>query len=415
MAAGDEPGDKGFVPMFDGSPSTAGKRSAAAPLTGSRATHRRGRSGVEHLPADREDLRRLHPQARPQARHPRQLGHPVPQPSAALGRRQTAECSAISARSTPPRTPSIPRPAPGRPGSTTRARRGWLYPFDGPSRGAEGVQGRRLEQVLRSWPAGRIIRTWLNGAPCADLIDSDGPRRVSSAPPGPLGQGGADPMEGRPDQGSRPDAPGSPALGRQDASGMGYDRRRSMGGSRTASSTAHPPSDEQQHGLADKATSPMTISPSGSSSRPREGEQRPLLPSARKGGNAGVLGLQAEIAPTRPMTSAASTRPAAGAGSSSPSKQNSEPSNAAARKGANKKAAPGRKEPGARPGTTSSPSSPWANGSSSSSTEGRPPRSATRKGRKSGHIALQLHGGQDMDVEFKDIEILPLDGKKCQD
>lgn len=29
-------------------------------------------------------------------------------------------------------------------------------------------------------------------------------------------------------------------------------------------------------------------------------------------------------------------------------------------------------------------------------------------GRLKGHIALQLHGGKDMDVEFKDIEILPL-------
>jgi hypothetical protein len=29
-------------------------------------------------------------------------------------------------------------------------------------------------------------------------------------------------------------------------------------------------------------------------------------------------------------------------------------------------------------------------------------------GRKQGHLALQLHGGQDMDVQFKDLEILPL-------
>ena len=36
-------------------------------------------------------------------------------------------------------------------------------------------------------------------------------------------------------------------------------------------------------------------------------------------------------------------------------------------------------------------------------------------GRRKGQIALQLHGGQDMDVAFKDIEILPLDEKKYRD
>jgi hypothetical protein len=29
-------------------------------------------------------------------------------------------------------------------------------------------------------------------------------------------------------------------------------------------------------------------------------------------------------------------------------------------------------------------------------------------GRKEGPIALQLHGGQDMDVRFRNIEVLPL-------
>ncbi|MBW3624672.1 MAG: DUF1080 domain-containing protein [Armatimonadetes bacterium] len=33
-------------------------------------------------------------------------------------------------------------------------------------------------------------------------------------------------------------------------------------------------------------------------------------------------------------------------------------------------------------------------------------------GRRRGHIALQLHGGQDMDVQFKDIEIMELNPKK---
>ena len=37
------------------------------------------------------------------------------------------------------------------------------------------------------------------------------------------------------------------------------------------------------------------------------------------------------------------------------------------------------------------------------------------QGAKKGHIALQLHGGQDMDVVFKDVEILKLDEKKCAD
>jgi len=35
--------------------------------------------------------------------------------------------------------------------------------------------------------------------------------------------------------------------------------------------------------------------------------------------------------------------------------------------------------------------------------------------RKTGHIALQLHGGQEMDVRFKDLQILPLDDTKCPD
>ena len=33
-------------------------------------------------------------------------------------------------------------------------------------------------------------------------------------------------------------------------------------------------------------------------------------------------------------------------------------------------------------------------------------------GRRSGRIALQLHGGQDMDVQFKDVEIMPLAASK---
>jgi hypothetical protein len=36
------------------------------------------------------------------------------------------------------------------------------------------------------------------------------------------------------------------------------------------------------------------------------------------------------------------------------------------------------------------------------------------KGRRQGHIALQLHGGQNMDVQFKDIELLELDKLQCQ-
>jgi hypothetical protein len=31
------------------------------------------------------------------------------------------------------------------------------------------------------------------------------------------------------------------------------------------------------------------------------------------------------------------------------------------------------------------------------------------KGRKRGKLALQLHGGQDVDVRFKDVEIVGLD------
>ena len=33
------------------------------------------------------------------------------------------------------------------------------------------------------------------------------------------------------------------------------------------------------------------------------------------------------------------------------------------------------------------------------------------KGRKSGHIGLQLHGGDTMDVEFKNIEVLETESK----
>ena len=33
------------------------------------------------------------------------------------------------------------------------------------------------------------------------------------------------------------------------------------------------------------------------------------------------------------------------------------------------------------------------------------------KGRKSGHIGLQLHGGDTMDVEFKNIEVLQTESK----
>jgi hypothetical protein len=36
------------------------------------------------------------------------------------------------------------------------------------------------------------------------------------------------------------------------------------------------------------------------------------------------------------------------------------------------------------------------------------------QGRKQGYIALQLHGGQDMDVSFKDVEMMKLNDVKCE-
>ena len=256
-----------------------------------------------------------------------------------------------------------------------------------PPRGAEGASS------LTSWNAvviearGPRLRTRLNGVPCADLLDTPDLEGFIALQvhAGKAGQIRWKNIRLKDLGRSAMDA----ALGRQDARRLEEDRRRHLDDRgrrdprhvRRAASAARP---------ADHRARPTAISPSGSSSSDKKGNSG-LYFRCEEGGSRGRA-----RPPGRDRRRRGRRRPVRdrrpGLGRPGPTAETE------------RQEVPSRSR--RTTAGTSSRSSPSATGSSSTSTARRRPRSATRRAASEGRIALQLHGGQDMDVAFKDIEIL---------
>jgi hypothetical protein len=282
------------------------------------------------------------------------------------------------------------------------ARRGWLYPLEGHPEAQKAFK-------LDDWnhytilAIGPHLRTWLNGVPCADLMDTmdlegfialqvhagkAGQIRFRNTRLKDLGQSAWKPLwDGR-------TLAGWSKLG-------GGDWTIVEGTLRGTSSRTEP-----RHGLliTDATYGDFAVRLKFKDSKGNSG----LYFRCEEGGSAGVLGLQAEIA-DRPDDIGGLYETGGRGWIARPVKKEEAPKAKAAAK---KKAA----EP-------EEPKDGWTelavvalgdrivvqvNGRTTAEVR-------DRQGRTQGRIALQLHGGQDMDVAFKDIEILPLAEKKYHD
>jgi len=273
-------------------------------------------------------------------------------------------------------------------------RRGWLFPLTGhpEAQKAFNVEGWNHYTIEACGPQ---IRTWLNGIPCADLIDTmdlegfialqvhsgrAGQIRWKNIRLKDLGQSTWKPLwDGK-------------TLAGWNTIGGGHWRVED--GAIHGTST----SSERRHGLliTDATYDDFAVRLKFKDNKGNSG----LYFRCEEGGDAGVLGLQAEIADT-PDDIGGLYETGGRAWIARPLKKE-EP----------KKATDKSKE-----GTGSD----WSELAVVAlgdrivvQVDGRTTAEIRDdKGRKKGHIALQLHGGQDMDVEFKDVEILTLSEKKC--
>jgi hypothetical protein len=278
-------------------------------------------------------------------------------------------------------------------------RRGWLFPLTGhpEAQKAFKVDDWNHYTIMACGPR---IRTWLNGIPCADLIDTmdlegfialqvhsgkAGQIRWKNVRLKELGQSTWKPLwDGK-------------SLAGWDTIGGGHWKLEDGAIHGTSSS------DERRHGLliSDKTYDDFAVRLKFKDHKGNSG----LYFRCEEGGDAGVLGLQAEIADT--PDDIGGLYETGGRGWVVRPEKKEEP----AKKAANKKVAARKDEP----------RDDWnelavvalgdrvvvqVNGKTTAEVRDDP-------GRKKGRIALQLHGGQDVDVEFKDVEIVTLDEKTC--
>jgi hypothetical protein len=289
-------------------------------------------------------------------------------------------------------------------------RRGWLFPSGADPEAQKAFTEKSQAQKtfkLDDWnhytivAQGPHLRTWLNGIPCADLIDTmdlDGfiALQVHAGKAGQirwknvrikeLGRSTWKPLwDGRTLDGWRKIGGGDWTI--EDGAIHGTSSRG-----------------ERRHGLliTDATYDDFAVRLQFKDSKGNSG----LYFRCEEGGDAGVLGLQAEIA-DRP-DDLGGLYETGGRGWIARPLKKEEPQKGASKKGASKKATATAPDEGPRDG--------WSelavvalgdrvvvqvNGRTTA--EIRDPQA-----RKKGHIALQLHGGQDMDVQFKGVEIQPL-------
>jgi Domain of Unknown Function (DUF1080) len=281
-------------------------------------------------------------------------------------------------------------------------RRGWLFPLTGhpEAQKAFKVDGWNQYTIMACGPH---IRTWLNGVACADLIDTmdlegfialqvhtgkAGQIRWKNLRIKDLGQSTWKPLWD-----------GKTLAGWNAVGGGGWKIEDGVIHGKSSAG-------ESRHGLliTDSTAVDFAVRLKFKDHKGNSG----LYIRCEEGGNAGVLGLQAEISDM--PEEVGGLYETGGRGWVARAK----PKEVPATKAATKKAAPPKPE---------EPSDGWnelavvalgdriviqVNGRTTAEVRDDP-------GRKSGRIALQLHGGQDMDVEFKDVEILSLDTKKCPD
>lgn len=280
-------------------------------------------------------------------------------------------------------------------------RRGWLFPLTGH---AEAQKASKVDDWNKYtiMAVGPHIRTWLNGIPCADLIDAmdlegfialqvhagkSGRIRWKDVRLKDLGRSTWTPLwDGK-------TLAGWSTIG-------GGDWKVEEG---TIHGTAS--SDEKRHGLliSDKAYDDFAVRLKFKARKGNSG----LYFRCEEGGDAGVLGLQAEIDDT--PDDVGGLYETGGRGWISRPGEKVEPAKKAAKKAVAK--------------SNGATADGWdelavvalgdrivvqVNGKTTAEVR-------DDQGRKKGHLALQLHGGQDMDVAFKDIEFLPLDEKKYRE
>ncbi len=261
------------------------------------------------------------------------------------------------------------------------ARRGWLYPLEGHPQAQKAYrQGEWNHFVIEA--RGPWLRTWVNDTPCADLLDAEDMEgfialQVHAGKEGrirwkkiyikPLGIRRWEPLW----------------------NGKTLDGWKTIGGGEWAvkDGTIRGTSSqgEARHGLliSDETFENLAIRLKFKANQGNSG----LYFRCVEGGNAGVLGLQAEITPAEDVGGLYET---GGRGWIA--------------------------KPDAKTVAKALKPNDWnemsvvalgnrvvvfLNGQ-------RMSEISDEKGRTTGHIALQLHGGQDMDVRFKDIEMLNL-------
>jgi len=260
-------------------------------------------------------------------------------------------------------------------------RRGWLYSLRDDARARAAFRANDWNDY-RIRAEGPWLRTWINGVPCADLIDTaDGEGFIAlQVHSGKQGQ-----IRWR-EIGIRalPETPWRPLWNGKDFHGwdtIGGGQWKVEAGAIHGTSMA----DEQRHGhlitrnqLTDFAVRLKYMAGQGNSG---------LYFRVEKGGSAGVQGFQAEIDPRRDAGGLYET----------------------AGRGWVVQPSPDDVKSWYKPGAWNDMSVVAIGGRIVVHVNGH--RTAELRddpGRTQGHIALQLHGGQDMDVMFKDIQWMDL-------
>jgi hypothetical protein len=279
-------------------------------------------------------------------------------------------------------------------------RRGWLFPLEGHDEAQKAfkTEGWNRYTILARGPH---LMTWVNGVPCADLLDAKDLEGFIALQ---VHQGKAGQIRWKDVR--------IKELGRSEWKPLWDGKTLSGwgtigGGEWTIADGAIrgvSPASEARHGLliTDASYSDFAVRLKFQDKKGNSG----LYFRCEPGGSAGVLGLQAEIVDT-PDDLGGLYETGGRGWLSRPSKEETTPTKGAARKKAAAKKAETSRDPWTELAVIALGNRVVVQVDGKTTAELR-----DDQGRRSGRIALQLHGGQEMDVRFKEIEILPLDESK---